>query len=100
VTWAQESGRSPLGEGRALCFDDSAVRTTHEEAAVKAKVGDRIVVKGHHLGEPDRDALVLEVHSADGGPPYVVRWSEDGHEGLYFPGNDASVVRYEQPKRT
>jgi hypothetical protein len=52
---------------------------------VKAKVGDRIVVKGHHLGEPDRDALVLEVHSTDGGPPYVVRWSEDGHEGSTSP---------------
>jgi hypothetical protein len=62
---------------------------------VKAKVGDMIVVKGHHLGEPDRDAVVLEVHGADGEPPYVVQWSADGHEGLFFPGSDASVVHYE-----
>jgi hypothetical protein len=59
---------------------------------MKAKVGDRIVVKGHHVGEPDRDAQVLEVQGPDGGPPYIVRWAQDGHEGLYFPGTDASVV--------
>ncbi|HEX6419688.1 MAG TPA: DUF1918 domain-containing protein [Acidimicrobiales bacterium] len=62
---------------------------------MKAEAGDKIVVRGHHVGEPDRDALVLEVHGADGGPPYVVRWSDDGHEGLYFPGDDATVVHYQ-----
>jgi hypothetical protein len=61
---------------------------------VKAKAGDKIVIKGHHIGEPDRDGVVLEVHGADGEPPYVVRWAEDGHEGLFFPGTDASVVHY------
>ena len=65
---------------------------------MKAKVGDRIVVRGHHQGEPDRDAEVLEVHGDDGGPPFVVRWSDDGHEGLYFPGTDASVVPYDHPQ--
>jgi hypothetical protein len=65
---------------------------------MKAKVGDRIVVRGHHLGEPDKDAEVLEVHGADGVPPYVVRWSDDGHEGLYFPGTDAAVVPYDDPR--
>jgi len=24
-------------------------------------------------------------------PPYQVRWTEDGHEGLFFPGPDALV---------
>lgn len=62
---------------------------------MKASVGDKIVVKGHRVGEPDRDALVLEVHGEDGGPPYLVRWSDDGHEGLYFPGSDATTVHYE-----
>jgi len=27
----------------------------------------------------------------DGGPPYLVRWNDSGHETLYFPGNDATV---------
>jgi hypothetical protein len=62
---------------------------------VKAAVGDKLVVKGHHVGEPDRDAVVLEVRGPDGGPPYLVRWSDDGHEGLYFPGSDALAVHYE-----
>ncbi|HET6950866.1 MAG TPA: DUF1918 domain-containing protein [Acidimicrobiales bacterium] len=61
---------------------------------MRASVGDKIVVRGHHVGEPDRDAVVLAVEGADGGPPYLVRWSEDGHEGLYFPGSDATVVHY------
>jgi Domain of unknown function (DUF1918) len=64
---------------------------------VKAKAGDRIVIKGHHIGEPERDAVVLEVRGPDGEPPYLVRWAADGHEGLFFPGTDASVVHFEQP---
>jgi hypothetical protein len=61
---------------------------------VKAAVGDKIVVRGHFVDAPDRDAVVLEVRGPDGEPPYLVRWSEDGHEGLFFPGSDASVVHY------
>ena len=59
-----------------------------------ASVGDRMVIKGHRVGEPDRDAEILEVHGQDGTPPYVVRWSDDGHEGLFFPGSDAVVEHF------
>jgi hypothetical protein len=62
---------------------------------MEASVGDRIIVKGHRLGEPERDAEVLEVRGHDGEPPYVVRW-DDGHEGLYFPGSDAVVQHFER----
>jgi hypothetical protein len=55
-------------------------------------VGDRIVIKGHRVQEPDRWCLVQEVHGEDGGPPYVVKWGDDGHESLFFPGPDASVA--------
>jgi nitroimidazol reductase NimA-like FMN-containing flavoprotein (pyridoxamine 5'-phosphate oxidase superfamily) len=58
---------------------------------MQASVGDRIVIKGHHIGEPDRDAEILEVRGQDGAPPYVVRWSDDGHEGLFVPGPDATL---------
>ena len=61
---------------------------------MKAKVGDRIVIKGHRVGEHLRDCEVLEVQGEDGGPPYVVRWSDDGHEGFFFPGADAEVAEY------
>jgi hypothetical protein len=58
---------------------------------MRARPGDRIVVKGHRVGEPDRDCEVLEVGD-DGGPPYRVRWGgEGGHETLFFPGPDAIV---------
>jgi uncharacterized protein DUF1918 len=62
---------------------------------MQARVGDRIVIKGHHVGEPDRDCEVLEVHGADGGPPYLVRWGDSGHSTLFFPGPDAEVHPYE-----
>jgi hypothetical protein len=60
-------------------------------SVMRATVGDRIVVEGHHVGEPRRDCEVLEVHGENGSPPYLVRWSDSGHEALYYPGSDASV---------
>lgn len=62
---------------------------------MRATRGDRIVIKGHRVGEHDRDCEVLEVHGPDGGPPYVVRWGDTGHEALFFPGSDASVQHFE-----
>ena len=58
---------------------------------MKATPGDRLIVRGHHVGERDRDCEILEVHGHDDGPPYLVRWFDDGHEGIYFPGDDAVV---------
>jgi hypothetical protein len=69
-----------------------ALPTPNEEGdAMKAEVGDRLVVHGHHLGEAERDAEILEVLGEDGQPPFRVRWSDDGHESIFFPGSDASV---------
>jgi hypothetical protein len=48
-------------------------------------------VHGVHLDDPVRDGEVLEVHGTDGGPPFLVRWSDTGHESLVFPGPDATV---------
>lgn len=58
---------------------------------MRAKVGDRLVIKGHKVGNLDKDAEILEVRGENGGPPYLVRWSEDGHEALVFPGSDAVI---------
>ena len=60
---------------------------------MQASVGDRIVIKGHHVGEPDADGEIVDVRGTDGGPPYLVRW-ESGHESLFFPGPDATVEHY------
>ena len=56
-----------------------------------AKVGDRLVVEGNRDTAPRREGDVVEVRGTDGGPPYLVRWT-DGHEGLTYPGPDAHVV--------
>jgi Domain of unknown function (DUF1918) len=62
---------------------------------VHASVGDRIVICGHRVGEPERDCEVIEVRGENEGPPYLVRWEDNGHEGLFFPGSDASVQHFE-----
>jgi hypothetical protein len=56
-----------------------------------AVVGDRLVVRSQHLDGQVRDAEILAVRGTDGTPPYVVRWSDTGHEALVFPGPDAYV---------
>jgi hypothetical protein len=57
---------------------------------MNARIGDRIVIRGHQVGNGDRRGEIIEVRGPDGTPPYVVRWT-DGREGLFFPGSDASV---------
>jgi hypothetical protein len=63
---------------------------------VYAEKGDRLVVHSRHVDGPVRDAEILEVEHEDGSPPYRVRWSDDGHEALVFPGADALVDHYEK----
>jgi hypothetical protein len=65
---------------------------------MKAYKGDRIVIRGHRVGEPNRDCEVLEVRGVDGVAPYLVRWEETGQEALFFPGSDAVVEHYEHTK--
>ncbi len=64
---------------------------------MNANVGDRILVGGRRVGQPDRNCEVLEVRRSNGEPPYVVRWDDTGHEDLFVPGPDASVVRGGKP---
>lgn len=66
---------------------------------MRASAGDRLVIKGHRLGEHERDAEILEVRGAEGGPPYWVRWEDDGHESLLFPGSDALVSHFRRHGR-
>jgi len=67
---------------------------------MRASVGDRLIIKAHHVGEHDRDAEIIEVQGDNGGPPYLVRWDEDGHEGLFFPGSDATIQHFtHHPRR-
>jgi hypothetical protein len=58
---------------------------------MRAKRGDRVRVKGHHVGESDRCGEILETRGPDGTAPFVVRWDDSDHEVLLFPGSDAVV---------
>ncbi len=59
---------------------------------MKAKVGDWLVIKGATVEQPDQRGEITEVRSADGSPPYVVRWFTTHHEATVYPGPDALVV--------
>jgi Domain of unknown function (DUF1918) len=63
---------------------------------MKARVGDELIVKGLHVGDADRQGVITEVHGADGGPPYLVRWS-DGHESSFFPSAGTVVEHIPLP---
>jgi hypothetical protein len=64
---------------------------------MRAVVGDRLQVRGRVVGASDQTSEIIEVRGRDGTPPYVVRHA-DGHEGLVFPGADASVL-HRSPSR-
>lgn len=66
---------------------------------MKAQVGDRLVIKGHRVGEADRDAEIIDVRGPDGQPPYAVRWSDSGRETLIYPGVDGRIEHLEHEPR-
>lgn len=59
---------------------------------MQASVGDRLVVHSRTLGRPERHGHIVEVRGRDGSPPFVVRWDDDEHEGLFFPGPDTTLL--------
>lgn len=70
-----------------------------EHPTLRARPGDRLVVRGHRQGEQPRDGEIQKVLGEDGGPPYVVRW-EDGHESEVFPGSDIFIQHFERKEDT
>jgi hypothetical protein len=66
---------------------------------MRARPGDEIIVRSHHVGQPAREGEIVEVRGENGGPPYVVRWDADGHEGLFYPGPDAEVKSTRRRRR-
>jgi hypothetical protein len=59
--------------------------------AMKAHVGDRLVPDGDH----HRTGVIIGLGNANGSPPYVVKWLNDGHIALVFPGPYSNVIRGE-----
>lgn len=61
---------------------------------MKARVGDHLVVKGHQVGERERHGEVLEVVGEGGSPPFKIRWTDDDHETLLYPGADVVIEHH------
>jgi Domain of unknown function (DUF1918) len=53
---------------------------------MRARVGDRLVVG------KDRTGVVVGVPSADGSPPYIIKWLTDGHIAMVFPDQYSRIV--------
>jgi CBS domain-containing protein len=61
------------------------------EPALAGTAGDRLVIRSHYIGGPERDAEILEARGPGGGPPFLVRWEDSGRVSLLYPGSDAYV---------
>ena len=64
-----------------------------------AKAGDIIEITGHAVGDQPRTAEILEVLGEPGHEHFRVRW-EDGHESVFFPGDDAVISKPKRRRRT
>lgn len=53
---------------------------------MRARVGDRLVVGDDRIGE------VVAVPSADGSPPYIIKWLKDGHIAMVLPDQCSRIV--------
>ncbi len=62
------------------------------------KPGDKLVIKGHRVGEAEREAKILKVKGVGETARYLVEWS-DGHEGWVYPGSDAVVEPAKKTKK-
>jgi hypothetical protein len=58
---------------------------------VKAKVGDRVIEEGTHVGDHRRIGVITGLRHDDGTPPYEVRWLDTEHDALVYPGPDARI---------
>jgi hypothetical protein len=63
----------------AAAPDDEVIR-------MRARVGDRLVVGAYRIGE------VVGVPSADGSPPYIIKWLKDGHIAMVLPDQYSRIV--------
>ena len=64
---------------------------------MRARAGDTLLVKERRAGEGDREAVIIEVWSESGRPPYVVRW-HDGRENVFFPASADTLIAHGPPR--
>ena len=59
---------------------------------MRAHQGDWLIIERGDIDHQARRGLIEEVRSADGSPPYLVRWLDTDRTVLVFPGPDAHVL--------
>jgi hypothetical protein len=74
-----------------MVASDGNLEGIEEVITVQAAVGDWIIGRSRHVGTAERRGEIVAVHGEDGTPPWLVRWSVDGHEALLCPGPDATI---------
>lgn len=63
---------------------------------MRAHAGDWLIIERGDVDHHARRGRIEEVRSGDGAPPYVVRWLDNDHTVLVFPGPDARVLSPEE----
>ncbi|MCS7007951.1 MAG: DUF1918 domain-containing protein, partial [Gaiellaceae bacterium] len=91
---AREATRAGTLQGEARRKEVAMAKTVRGKPA---RPGDEIVITGHSVGESPKTAVILEVLGEPDHVRFRVRW-EDGHESIFYPGEDA-VIRRPQGKR-
>ena len=66
---------------------------------IAGPVGDWLVIKGTTVERSDQRGVFTEVRSADGSPPYTVRWLTSGHVATVFPARTRLSSRPRNRKR-
>ena len=64
---------------------------------MRAHPGDWLIIERGGLDQHTRRGRIEEVHTADGAPPYLVRWTDADRVVLVFPGPDAHVLASDEP---
>ena len=60
---------------------------------LRAEIGDQLVGPGPTVAHGRIVGVVIGVHGADGGPPFTVRWYDDGHASRIDPDPGRYWVR-------
>ena len=66
---------------------------------LRAEVGDQLVGPGPTVAHGRIVGVIIEVHGVDGGPPFTVRWYDDGHASKINPDPERFWVRPQWDER-
>jgi Domain of unknown function (DUF1918) len=61
---------------------------------MRAQVGNWLIVEGLTDASHRRQGQIVAVTRTDGSPPFWVRWLDDDHQSLVYPGPDARVEEH------